>query len=182
MQDTGIVRRIDELGRVVIPKELRKTLRIREGDPLEIHTNKDELVLKKYSPINALKADLTAVGGGIKELMEKPCVITDSDKVLFVTDGKYKEAVGKSITEDIEKILKERKCVTLSKSDDGKVIPIIKGDDLGAENQIILPIISGGDCFGSIIVFDTDKTYRFNNADQRLVTLAATLLGKQFES
>ena len=99
MQDTGIVRRIDELGRVVIPKELRKTLRIREGDPLEIYTNKDELVFRKYSPISAINGYAEAVADGISELTEKVCMITDTDVVVYVSGAKGKDVLGKNISE-----------------------------------------------------------------------------------
>ena len=181
MQDTGIVRRIDELGRVVIPKEIRKTLRIREGDPLEIYTDKDQLVLKKYSPINSVLDHVQTVARGISELLDKPCIITDNDQVICLTGLKNKETVGKTITSDMETVLKERKSVVVNSSDGGKIVPVIKGEDGSVENQIIVPIISGGDCYGSVPVFDTDKTARFTPSDLKLVKLGAEFLSKQFE-
>ena len=181
MQDTGIVRRIDELGRVVIPKELRKTLRIREGDPLEIYTNKDELVLKKYSPITAVNEHVEAVAKGLNELFDKPCIITDNDHVIYASGAKNKDAVGKQITADREMVLKERKSVMACGSDGGKIVQVIRGEDVQSENQIIVPIISGGDCYGSVTVFDTDKTSRFTPSDVKLVKLGASFLSKQFE-
>ena len=85
MQETGIVRRIDELGRVVIPKEMRKTLRIREGDPLEIYTEKDNLVFKKYSPIISITDYAKIVADGIEDLTQKTCIITDTDNVIYIS-------------------------------------------------------------------------------------------------
>ncbi len=181
MQDTGIVRRIDELGRVVIPKELRKTLRMREGDPLEIYTNKDELVFKKYSPISAISGYAEAVAEGIEEVIEKPCLITDNDAVIYAT-GKNKELVGKIISGELEKAIKNRKSLVLSRGDGGEIVAVVKGEELQAENQIIVPIVTvSGDCYGSILVFDKDKSSRFTNSDVRFAKLGASFLSKQFE-
>lgn len=179
MMERGIVRRIDELGRLVIPKELRKTLRIREGDPLEIYASKDELVLKKYSPITTINTFAQAIADGINSITEKVCLITDGDAVIYVTGNKHKEVIGKVISEQMDKILKERKSVVLSKSDGGTIVPIIKGNDFEAENQIIVPMIFGGDCFGAIVVFDNDKASRFSSSDVKLVQLGANFLSAQ---
>ncbi len=181
MQDTGIVRRIDELGRVVIPKELRKTLRIREGDPLEIYTNKDELIFKKYSPISSINSYAEVVADGIEEVIEKPCIITDNDAVIY-SSGKNKEFVGKIISNELEKVMKERKSIVLNKSDGGRMVSIIKGEDLEAENQIIVPIVSAsGDCYGAVLVYDKDKSSRFGSSDVRFAKLGASFLSKQFD-
>ena len=181
MQDTGIVRRIDELGRVVIPKELRKTLRIREGDPLEIYTNKDELIFRKYSPISTINNYAEAVADGIEEVIEKTCIITDNDAVIYVS-GKNKDAVGKIISNDLEKVMQERKSLVLNKSDGGNMVSVIKGEDMKAENQIIVPIVSvSGDCYGSVLVYDTDKGARFSATDVRFAKLGAAFLSKQFD-
>ena len=181
MRATGIVRRIDELGRVVIPKEMRKTLRIKEGDPIEIYTDKDHLVFKKYSPISSITEYATAVADGIEELTEKTCLITDCDVIIYASKGKLKDVLGVNISKDMEKILKDRKSVAVSSADGGTIIPFIDGEDFQSENQIIVPIISGGDCFGSVIVFDKDKSSRFNVNDVKFVQLGATFLSKQFD-
>ncbi len=181
MQEQGIVRRIDELGRLVIPKELRKTLRIREGDPLEIYASKDELVLKKYSPISSLKEISSAVADGIENLTEKTCIITDCDTVIYVSSGKNKDILGKNISTEMEKILKERKSVVLSRADGGTIIPVISGEDMQSENQIIVPMITGGDCFGSVILYDKDKSSRFSSSDVKLVQLGSSFLSSQLE-
>ena len=181
MQNTGIVRRIDELGRVVIPKEIRKTLRIKEGDPLEIYTDKDNLVVKKYSPISSINDFVKIVADGIEELTEKVCVITDNDAILYLSKGKMKDAIGKTISSSIEKVLKERKSVVSSRVDGGTIIPISDGVDFDIENQIIVPIISSGDCYGACILFDNDKSSRFSAEDVKIVQLGAHFLAKQFE-
>ena len=181
MQEQGIVRRIDELGRLVIPKELRKSLRIREGDPLEIYASKDELVLKKYSPISSLKNISSAVADGIENLTEKTCIITDCDTVVYVSSGKDKDILGKNISTEMEKVLKERKSVVLSRADGGTIIPVISGEDMQSENQIIVPMITGGDCFGSVILYDKDKSSRFSSSDVKLVQLGSSFLSAQLE-
>ncbi len=177
--ERGIVRRIDELGRLVIPKELRKTLRIREGDPLEIYANKEELVLKKYSPVTSINEYAQVVAEELHGITEKTCLITDGDNVLYVTGGKNKEMTGKALSSDMEKVLKERKSIVIAKSDGGTIIPIIKGDDLEIENQIIVPMINGGDCYGSIVLFDKDRTSRFTSGDIKLVQLGSAFLSAQ---
>ena len=179
MQDTGMVRRIDDLGRVVIPKEIRKTLRIKEGDPLEIYTDKEELVLKKYSPMASLGDFSAAFAVGIEKITENSCIITDTDKVVFVT-GKDKALIGKSVSAKMSVIMKERKSVLIACGDGGEPVKVTD-NDVGAENQIIVPIVSNGDCYGTVVVFDNDKTKRFNSADVKTVRLCAFVLSKQFE-
>ncbi len=181
MQETGIVRRIDELGRVVVPKEIRKTLRIREGDPLEIYLDKDRLVLKKYSPVNSVSSLAVAVANGIEEVLGKKCLITDTDNVLYISKGKQKELIGRSISKQMEEVLESRKSVNESNVDGGTVIPLYDNDDFQYENQIIVPIISAGDCFGSVVIFDNEKSQKFSTNDLKIVQLGATFLSKQFD-
>ncbi len=181
MSETGIVRRIDELGRVVIPKEMRKTLRIKEGDPLEIYANKEELVFKKYSPIASVESYARIVAEGISDLTEKVCVITDTDKVVYVSKGKYREILGENLTKSVESVLRNRRSVMTTKTDGGNVIQLVGNDITQAENQIIVPIVANGDCLGSVIVFDKEKSKRFNISDVQLVELGATFLSKQLE-
>ena len=181
MQETGMVRRIDELGRVVIPKEMRKTLRIKEGDPLEIYTDKERLVFKKYSPVSTINDVAEAVADGIEELTDKVCIVTDTDAVVYVSKGKMKDTVGKKISKDLENILRDRKSIAVSRIDGGTIVSLIEDVDLQSENQIVVPVISGGDCYGSLIVFDKDKSSRFSSNDVKFVRLGATFLSKQLD-
>ena len=180
MRDTGIVRRIDELGRVVIPKEIRKTLRIKEGDPLEIYTDKEQLVFTKYSPIQSIETFAKSVCEGVYEVTETPCYITDTNTVLCVAGGK-KEYVKKHISAKLEKALKERKSLVLCKEEGAFVIPVCIEEDLEIENQLIVPIICNGDCFGSIILINKERSKKFNSADVKLIRLGASILARQFE-
>ncbi|MBQ9104043.1 MAG: AbrB/MazE/SpoVT family DNA-binding domain-containing protein [Clostridia bacterium] len=180
MRETGIVRRIDELGRVVIPKEIRKTLRIKEGDPLEIFTDKEELVLKKYSPVLSVMEFAGGVAESISKLTEKTCVITDTDNVIFVSGGK-KEMLGKNLSGEIDKVMKERKSVVVSSSDGGKTIPVIENSFDEPVSQIIVPIIASGDVFGSVILSGDDKQEKLSDVDIKMVRLGAMFLAKQLE-
>ena len=181
MRETGIVRRIDELGRVVIPKEIRKTLRIRENDPLEFYTEREQLILKKYSPVSSVSDFARSIAESVNQILEKPCVITDTDAVIMVTGGKDKDWVSKTLSAEFEKILKDRKSLVVSRQDGSNPVNIIKGEESDTENQIVVPVVSGGDCFGAIIVYDKDKTSRFTSSDVKIVQLAALTLAKQFE-
>lgn len=181
MQETGMVRRIDELGRVVIPKEIRKTLRIKEGDPLEIYADKENLVFKKYSPISSINDFAKIVADGIEELSGKSCLITDNDAILYFSKGKMKDYIGRNISDSLLNVLKERKSVAISRTDGGSIIPICDREDFQMENQIIVPIISGGDSYGACILFDKEKSSRFNSSDVKFVQLGASFLSKQFD-
>ena len=81
----------------------------------------------------------------------------------------------------MESVLKERKSVVASRSDGGSIVSVVKGEDFQAENQIIVPIISGGDCYGSVLILDKDKSSRFSSQDVKFAQLGASFLSKQFE-
>ena len=124
MKATGIVRRIDDLGRVVIPKEIRRTLRLREGTPLEIFTDREgEIILKKYSPM----VELTAFSGQYAEAMAQATglmvCITDRDQVIAVSGGSKKELLAKTISKQLEHVIGERNAIVASK-DDKNFIPL----------------------------------------------------------
>ncbi len=181
MQTTGIVRRIDDLGRVVIPKEIRKTLRIREGDPLEIYTNKEELVFKKFSPMASLKANAQLVCEELSRFSGRDCFILDGDGIICVSNSKYKEIIGVIMSDEMSKILNNRRNFIVSSGEDGKSIKIYKGDENEYENQMIIPILSNGDLFGGIVLFDKQRDKRFNSLDEKMVMFGASLLSAQFD-
>lgn len=178
MQDTGIIRRIDDLGRVVIPKELRKSLRIKEGDPLEIFASKEELVFKKYSPVMNTFSSVSTVAKGLEELTEKICIVTDTDKVIYASP-KIKDEIGKNVSKELEKVMKERKSLLLAKGEGADIVPVVIGENIVMENQIIVPIISNGDCFGSVILIDTKNPQGLSFKDVNVVRLASYILAEQ---
>ncbi len=181
MKATGIVRRIDELGRVVIPKEIRRTLRIKEGDPLEIFTDRDELMLKKYSPIATLERFSKATARSLNDLSGKIAVICDTDGILHAYGEGKKDLDGKRLSEDMERILRERRSYVANAVEGGDVLPLTADREEGVTAQVIVPIVSNGDCLGAVAVLSKDDGARIENADVNLTRLTADILANQFE-
>ena len=175
MQETGIVRRIDELGRVVIPKEIRKTLRIREGDPLEIYTDKEELILKKYSPVKSLENYAECMAKSIAEKTGGGVVITDTDNIIFVSGTRKKDMKGKRISTELLDVIKGRKSVTAANN--GKKIPIYIGED-SPLCAIVSPIEEDGYCYGAIAIISEEKPV--DPEVVKITSVCASFLAKQF--
>lgn len=179
MKATGIVRRIDDLGRVVIPKEIRRTLKIREGDPLEIFTDREgEVILKKYSPVG----ELGEVSGTFAECIAKTlnCTvcITDNDQIVAASGSGKKELQDKYISPELEKILRMRKNY-LSINEKGRVIPIIGGEEW-YKDEAICPILCEGDVIGGVVLLGKDVNL-FHETEQKVALMAADFLGRQME-
>ena len=180
MKATGIVRRIDDLGRIVVPKEIRKVLRIREGDPLEIFTGKEgEIVLKKYSPMADLTAFAQQYVEAISQSLGLPVAITDRDSVIAVAGMPKKELMGKELHSELESVIHDRKAIVARKGD-AKFIHITT-DDLDCDGQVVQTIISEGDAVGSVIVIVRDSGHRIGEIEQKAAVIAAAFLGKQME-
>ena len=158
MKATGVVRRIDDLGRVVIPKEIRKTLRIKEGDPLEIFTDKEgEVILKKYSPIGELSEFAAEYAETLTKTTGHIAYITDKDTVIAVSGASKKEWLEQGISQELEKIL-DNKVKYVSKENNDMAVPITQNEknDKIYKAQVIYPIISDGDAIGSVILLSKD--------------------------
>ena len=181
MKATGIVRRIDELGRVVIPKEIRRTLRIKEGDPLEIFTDRDELMLKKYSPIATLERFSKATARSLNDLSGKLAVICDTDGVLHAFGEGKKDLDGKRLSPEMDTILKERRSYIANLCESGDIIPIVAHSQDTITAQIIVPIVSGGDCLGAVVILSDKDGAKMDGADMNLARLTADILANQFE-
>lgn len=183
MKATGIVRRIDDLGRVVIPKEIRRTLRIREGDPLEIFTDREgEIILKKYSPIGELSDFAQQYSDALYQSTKHTVLVTDGDTVIAVSGGVKKDYLDKPISPELEKVLEIKKTVTLGKGGEGNPIPLYDGEpEKTTGSQVITPIISRGDCIGAVIITSKDDNVQLNETDVKLAETAASFLGKQME-
>ncbi|GAA0700372.1 stage V sporulation protein T [Paraclostridium ghonii] len=179
MRATGIVRRIDDLGRVVIPKEIRKTLRIREGDPLEIFTAKDgEVILKKYSPIGELNEFSQEYAETLGETLGHGVVVTDLDSIIAVSKLPKKDYKEKSISRELEGLIENR---ITNHVKDNKLVALYKDDSMDYKMQIIMPIVSSsGDCIGSICLVSKDES-GLNDSDEKLLKVAANFLGKQVQ-
>ena len=180
MKATGIVRRIDDLGRVVIPKEIRRTMRIREGDPLEIFTDRDgEVIFKKYSPIG----ELTAFAAQYAETLHKTCdlsvVICDRDSVVALAGVSKKEYAEKRLSDEMESIIESRS-LFICREDEEKWSPIKEG----ASHYVscAMPIISEGDIVGCVASLrPSDKNSPPDPVEVKLVQTAAGFLGRQLE-
>ncbi len=183
MKATGIVRRIDDLGRVVIPKEIRRTLRIREGDPLEIFTDKDgEVILKKYSPIGELSDFATQYAESLHKTSGHITCITDRDTIIAVSGASKREFLEKPLSPDLERIIEEKTTLVV-KSPDDKAISITadESSDKKYTSQVVTPIISEGDPIGAVILLSTDPDTRMGEVEAKLAQSAAGFLGKQME-
>lgn len=181
MKATGIVRRIDDLGRVVIPKEIRRTLRIREGDPLEIFTDREgEIILKKYSPIGELGQFAKQYADSLAQTTGHIIAISDKDQFVAAAGSLKKDFLTKPITRELEEVINERENLMASK-DDKNFVRIVSDDDTEYTYQVIWPIISEGDAIGSVIILSKDPKVKFGDVENKLASTAASFLGRQME-
>lgn len=180
MKATGIVRRIDDLGRIVVPKEIRRTLRIREGDPLEIYTDHEgEIILKKYSPIGELGVFAQTYVESMASLLAKTVCITDRDQIVAAAGPNKKELLGKEIKPDVEEMIHAREMIT-AKSSDKKYIKIADcGVDFTAQAGVT--IICEGDAIGSVFLLEKEEKKEFDENDLKIISVAADFLGRQME-
>ena len=156
MKATGIVRRIDDLGRVVIPKEIRRTLRIREGDPLEIFTAREgEIILKKYSPISELSSFAKEYAESLAVTCGATVCVTDHDQIIAEREAVHASAGEKKYVAVIDERIQEY------------------------EDEIIHPILCGGDVIGAVILLEKKK--KFGETEEKLAACAANFLGRQME-
>ena len=176
MKATGIVRRIDDLGRVVIPKEIRRTLRIREGDPLEIFVDRDgEVILKKYSPIGELGTFAQEYSDSLYETTGHVAIITDRDAVVAISGAPKKQWIDKSVVAVVEEAMESRSSMTIRKGDRSE------DDQWDYAMQVIAPIISQGDPIGTVILGTTEAKLQLGELEQKLCETAAGFLAKQME-
>lgn len=181
MKATGIVRRIDDLGRVVIPKEIRRTMRIREGDPLEIYTDRDgEVIFKKYSPIGELGIFATQYADILAHTSGFGICITDKDNVIAVSGASKKELMDKKISPDMESAIDE-KSTYISKKGSTKRISVVEGTEKYSAG-IVCPIISEGDTIGSVVFLSENNNESYGEVQEKLAQAAAGFLAKQMES
>ena len=173
MKATGIVRRIDDLGRVVVPKEIRRTLRIREGDPLEIFTDREgEIILKKYSPIGELSAFAKQYAESLSQVLECLVGICDMDQVVAA-------AGNEDITGELGEFLKERKTRN-AKAGEKRYVPIVSVSE-PYKQEVISPILCAGDVIGAVFLLNQERTDRFKDTELCLAEYTAKVLGKQME-
>lgn len=178
MKATGIVRRIDDLGRVVIPKEIRRTLRIRDGDPLEIYTARDgEVIFKKYSPVGELSEFATQICDSLHKTCGGLVAVSDRDSIIAIAGAPKKDFFEKSISSKLTEIMEERKPYVVDASS-----PLPLTDDTqDIFISVAVPILSGGDVLGCV-VFAADKdNVAPDDVKIKVSTAVAGFLGRQME-
>ena len=174
MKATGIVRRIDDLGRVVIPKEIRRTMRIREGDPLEIYTDRNgEVIFKKYSPMGDLNTFVNQLCDSVTKTIGTSCVICDRDSVIAVSGSAKKDVYERNISAVLERAMEKRQIVQPADT------PISLTDDDRYHISIAAPIIAGGDVSGCVALLRDEQHPNASEVEKKLLQTAATFLSQQ---
>lgn len=179
MKATGIVRRIDDLGRIVIPKEIRRTMRIREGDPLEIFTDRDgEVIFKKYSPIG----EIGTFAGEYCEVLSKVAgggmVIADRDMIIAVSGAPKKELQEHRLSHRMEELMEGR---TFFRSDGQDKVALLDNSD-AYSMAAAMPIVANGDVIGCVAMVSTQEKQQADETDCKLLQAVAGMLSKHMES
>lgn len=175
MKTTGVVRRIDDLGRIVIPKEIRKSLRIKDGESLEICLDSDNIVLKKYSELNNLGDFYKNYVDSINSYIKENIIIVDRNSIVAIAGDLKKKYIGKSITKDIDDIIQKRNMII---EKEFKEISLITNIFENA-SYIISPIIVNGDAIGAVIMLSTNRI--LDDFDVKTMAIASKFLGKYIE-
>ena len=177
MKATGIVRRIDDLGRIVIPKEIRKTLKVREGEPLEIYTDREgQIILKKYSPIGEMGAFAKQYAEVLAKSSGYTVCISDKDTIIAASGQGRRDLQDKEISHELERFMEQRQ-LSMATSSEKAYIPITENGEQYT-SQVIMPIVSEGDAIGSVVMLGQSP---MEDGDKKLVMTAAGFLGKQME-
>ena len=178
MKATGIVRRIDDLGRVVIPKEIRRTMRIREGDPLEIFTDaQGEVIFKKYSPMRDRTEFMTQYAEVLNKALGVPVFITDRDHVVAYSGAGKREHAEKPVTHALESFMEERACFV--RGDDSDALSPAEG--AASQAGVVCPILANGDVSGCVGTVFVPNGPAIADSAVKLVQVAAQFLGRQME-
>lgn len=179
MKATGIVRRIDDLGRVVIPKEIRRTMRIREGDSLEIYTDKDgEVIFKKYSPMGELASFASQICETLAKTTGAAVAVSDRDSIIAAAGSVRREVYEKRISDELERIMESRQIYQHRRGESR--IPVTDGGVRSAE--IAAPILSEGDVTGCVVFIAAEDETPMGDTEFKLAQTVAGFLGKQMES
>ena len=180
MKATGIVRRVDDLGRIVIPKEIRRTLRIREGDPLEIYTEKDGgVIFRKYSPMGDLQEFASQMCEAIGSTTGRIAAVADRDAIIALAGAPKRELMDKPNSPELDKLMEQRKNYRYQEGE-----TIIRASD-GSDKYhlgVAAPILSQGDLMGCVMLLLQEHDQPLHEADQKLAQTVAGFLGKQMES
>ena len=177
---TGIIRKIDDLGRVVIPKEIRRTLRIREGDPLEIYTDREgEVILKKYSMMEDMGILAQQYADALAQTTGHQVAVTDREHIIAASSGTKKLLLDKAVSRDLERMIDRRESVVASGA--GKEYRKVCDEPENFAWEVIYPIISEGDAIGAVVIFTRSKEVSLGDTEHKLARVAAGFLGRQLE-
>ena len=175
MKATGIIRRIDDLGRVVIPKEIRKNLRIKEGDNLEIFVQGEEIILKKYSMMNKINDLAQELTDAIYTFMKHSIFITDTDQVVAGSGTLKKEFIGKNISDFITESIKRREKMTQNHF---KELNFIK-DVSTTCSYVMSTILASGEAVGMIIIISEDE--KLGDTEMQIASIVSSFMTKYLE-
>ena len=180
MKATGIVRRVDDLGRIVIPKEIRRTLKIREGDPLEIYTEKDGgVIFRKYSPMGDLQDFAAQICESIGDNTGCIAAVSDRDSIIALSGAPKRELVDKPNSRELDKLMEQRRNYRYVPGD-----ALLKASESSDKYHlgVAAPILSQGDLMGCVMLLLGENSTPPAEADQKVVQTVAGFLGKQMES
>ncbi len=178
MKATGIVRRIDDLGRVVIPKEIRRTMRIREGDSLEIYTDKDgEVIFKKYSPMGELNSFAAQLCETLAKTTGASCAVCDRDTVIAAAGDCRREVYEKRISEELEALMEARQLY--SRRQGTSDVTLVEGT--GPVVEVAAPILAEGDVSGCVVFLAGEGSEPMGDTEHKLAQTVAGFLGRQME-
>ena len=179
MKATGIVRRIDDLGRVVIPKEIRRTMRIREGDPLEIYTNSEgEVIFKKYSAVSEMSENAGYVADIMHKIAGCPVLIFDKDHVVASAGVPRKEFAERRVTGQLEELMESRGQFFCP---DGNTNSFYPAEGVERTAIAALPIITAGDVSGAVAFMTSEKYREVTDLQKSLINASAQFLARQIE-
>lgn len=188
MKATGIVRRIDDLGRVVIPKEIRRTMRIREGDPLEIYTDREgEVIFKKYSPIGELVDFASQYAESLYKTCGMPVAVCDRDSVVAVSGIPKKEFLDRKISHALDDVIEHRSLFAAERGSD-KRIALTDDEHSGISVVCAQPIFAEGDIIGCVAAVANEENFHARteqsmlDTEVKLIRTAAAFLGRQLET
>lgn len=182
MKETGIVRKLDNLGRLVIPKEIRRCMRIKEGSPIEFGLlPSGEIVLCKYSLVNQISDYSDDFCEILGELFDCVVMIGDRDKVISVYGISKKTIVGSKFSNEILDIIDTKTCYMANKSENLTIIPLLEEDKNTYQSEVIFPIIIQGEKEGVVVLAELKSDRDFNNEHITALKLVAKFLSKQME-
>lgn len=180
MKDTGMIRRIDNLGRIVIPKEIRNSMMIKEGSALHISIENNHILLSKYDSINSI----TEIGEELCEVLydclQFPVLITNTTTPVVCVGTSKRNYINKALSADIVRLIHAKQNYIASKSKNTTLIPIVVDEDIKFSSQVIFPIVSDGVCEGMLVALSNNED-EIPQSDIKVLQAIACFAGKQLK-